>query len=473
MKEPVDTFKKNTLGTWQIVFFVISAAAPLTCMLGGVPVSIALGNGAGIPGAYAIAGIILLIFSVGYTTMSQHIVNAGAFYSYISLGLGKHIGAGAGFIAVISYTAIQLSLYALLGFFAVEILNPLLHCSLPWYLYCLAALFIIQVLGIRKIDFNIKILGIFMLLEISILFILSIAILWQNHQTLTFYSFAPSLIFSGSPGISIMFALAAFIGFEATTIYSEECKNPKRSVPRATYISVISITAFYVFVTWVIVNAYGINQVIIAASNPADFWFDQTSKYLGTSATFITRTLLLTSIFASLLAFHHTITRYLHAMSRKKLFPSILTHTHKKFDSPHYASYLQTTIAAIGILVFVFFQADPYHLMFSWMGALGTLGILCLQWLVSIAVITYFYRTKIDTRVWHTQIAPFLGLLGLSYATLLVIYNLPVLAETRNPIIYSLPLIILGTLATGMWVSKLLITPAEQEPPLSSMSTEL
>jgi hypothetical protein len=64
--------RKNAIGMWQIVFFVIAAAAPLTGMLGIIPVDIRLGNGAGVPGAFVIADLILLVFSVGYAAMSRH-----------------------------------------------------------------------------------------------------------------------------------------------------------------------------------------------------------------------------------------------------------------------------------------------------------------------------------------------------------------------------------------------------------------
>ena len=79
--------QKNAIGMWQIVFFVIAAAAPLTGMLGIIPVAIRLGNGAGVPGAFVAAGLILLVFSVGYAAMSRHVVNAGAFYAYLAQGL--------------------------------------------------------------------------------------------------------------------------------------------------------------------------------------------------------------------------------------------------------------------------------------------------------------------------------------------------------------------------------------------------
>jgi hypothetical protein len=48
--------RKNAIGMWQIVFFVIAAAAPLTGMLGIIPVDIRLGNGAGVPGAFVMSG---------------------------------------------------------------------------------------------------------------------------------------------------------------------------------------------------------------------------------------------------------------------------------------------------------------------------------------------------------------------------------------------------------------------------------
>lgn len=62
--------RKGSLGVLGIAFFVISAAAPLTAMAGGAPVAMLLGNGAGIPFAYVIVAVLLLIFAVGYTAMA-------------------------------------------------------------------------------------------------------------------------------------------------------------------------------------------------------------------------------------------------------------------------------------------------------------------------------------------------------------------------------------------------------------------
>ena len=51
----------------------------------------------------------------------------------------------------------------------------------------------------------------------------------------------------------MLLCFAAFMGFEATTIYSEEAKDPSRTVPRATYLSVLIIGVFYAISTWCMV----------------------------------------------------------------------------------------------------------------------------------------------------------------------------------------------------------------------------
>ena len=86
---PETSLRKGRIGVIGIVFFVVAAAAPLVGMTGAVPVATVLGNGAGVPGAYLVVAFILLLFSVGYSAMSQHVTNAGAFFAYVGRGLGS------------------------------------------------------------------------------------------------------------------------------------------------------------------------------------------------------------------------------------------------------------------------------------------------------------------------------------------------------------------------------------------------
>jgi amino acid transporter len=440
---------------WQIVFFVIAAAAPLTGMLGIIPVAIRLGNGAGVPGAFVAAGAILLIFSVGYAAMSRHVVNAGAFYAYLAQGLGSSFGVGGAFVAVVSYTAMQVGVYALFGFFATVILNPLLMLQVPWYAYSAVAIALVQFLGMRKLDLSGFVLGLFITLEMGILLALSVSIVLHGGgpQGFNLRPFALHEVLSGHPGIAIMFALASFVGFEATAIYGEESRNPTRTVPLATYAAVSIIMVFFAFVTWAIISSYGVDHVVAAAlADPGNFWFAKSDAYLGRVGTGIMRALLLSSIFACLLAFHNTITRYLYALGREGLVWGFLAHVHPRFQSPYKASYVQTGCAVLGLAGAVMSGTDPLTVVFSWTSAFATIGIVGLQFLVSAAVIVFFRRNGLDTRVWNTVVAPVLGMVGLGYALYLLIVNLPALSGSEDGFVRSFPWIMLGVMVVGVSV---------------------
>ena len=107
--------RKNSLGVGGVTFLVVSAAAPLTAVAGGVPISMLLGNGAGIPMAFLLVTAILLIFSVGYVAMARHVNNAGAFYAFAARGLGGNAGGAAAMIAILSYNLMQIGVMGLFG----------------------------------------------------------------------------------------------------------------------------------------------------------------------------------------------------------------------------------------------------------------------------------------------------------------------------------------------------------------------
>jgi len=303
------------------------------------------------------------------------------------------------------------------------------------------------------------VVGTLMCLEIGILVLLSIAIVLSGGGSdgLTARPFAIPAIFSGHPGIAIMFALASFVGFEATAIYGEESEDPRRSVPLATYVSVSLITVFFAVVTWAIICAYGPDNVIAAATqDPGNFWFAQSQHYLGRWPTATMSVLLLTSVFASIVAFHSAISRYLHALAVDRLLPDRMALLHPRFGSPHIASYAQTASAAIILLGFVWLKTDPYSVIFSWASAFGTIGIVELQVLVSLSVVVYFRRTRLDRRPWNTLVAPVLGSAGLVYALEILIANLPALSGSDSPALPMLPWAMLAIFIAGILASAIM-----------------
>jgi amino acid transporter len=446
-EQPRQKLRKNAIGLWSIVFFVVSAASPLAAMLGTVPIVLKTGNGIGAPAAWALTGVVLMLFSVGYAAMSRHITNAGAFYAYIANGLGRPMGIAGAMIAILSYNAIQLALYGLLGFFMKLEVAEHFHIDLAWWIYAVAAAVGCYLCGMRKVEFSGALLGVFMICETGILLLLDLAVIRKGGaEGLSAASFAPHNVFQNGLGVTLVFAVACFVGFEATTIFSEEARDPKRTVPLATYVAVAMITVFYTLSSWAAISGYGASQAVaVATKDSGDFWFALNNRYVGKFSTDLMQPLLITSIFAGILAFHNTITRYYFAMGRERLIWTPLANTHPEHDSPYVAGLAQTIFALLVIGAFAVFRQDPYTIVFSWMSVVATLGILANQILVALAVIGFFRRTGLDRRPWHTIISPALAAVGLAAFLVLVWGNLHLLSGSDSLIVASFPYLVLAT----------------------------
>ena len=128
---------RRSLGVSDIVFFVVAASAPLTVVAGGVPTSFAVTELLGIPLVYVIIAVILLVFAVGYAAMSRHVANSGAFYTYVSKGLGQAWGVSTALVALIAYNAMQVGIFGLYGFAASAALEQFLGVQVSWWICAL------------------------------------------------------------------------------------------------------------------------------------------------------------------------------------------------------------------------------------------------------------------------------------------------------------------------------------------------
>ena len=392
--DPGPQLRRGTLGLADIVFFVVAAAAPLTVMAGIAPLAILFG-GIGAPAAYLAMGVLLCLFAAGFTAMTPYIRNAGAFYSYIARGLGRPAGLGAALLAVFSYNALQIGTFGAFGFFAAGTANDLLGVDLPWPVYAFAGVAVVWFLGFRSISLGAKVLAALLIAETAVLVLLAGAILVKGGASgLSLDSFAPSHVFTSQMSAPLGLAVAAFIGFEATVIYREEARDPDRTVPRAMYVAVGFLGLFYTFIVWVIVQAFGsAGAVGAAAQNPAEMFFTAMTRYVGGWATDLQRILIVTSLLASLLAFHNAITRYVYALATERTLPAGLGQIHPRHGSPWIAGIAQSVLAAVVVAVFAVIGADPYNEFLLWVNTPGVVGILALQTLAACAVAAFFRRS--------------------------------------------------------------------------------
>ncbi len=402
-----NSLASNAMGTGSLVFIVLAALAPLTLIVAVAPLHF-LKGGSAVPGAFILAGCVMTLFAVGFMTMNQYVRNAGAFYSVIAMGLGKPVGAGASLVAVLAYNALQISTYGAFGLYAAETVERYSGLAVPWWGCALAAVACVGWLGYHGIHTSARVLGCILIAETLILVVLAGSVLYAGvPEGFPTVSFLPSNVFQTSNGAMYTLIFGAFMGFESTTIFSEEVRGGQRTVRRATFIAVGFIAIFYSFMTAVVVAAYGADAIEYAAErDPANLIVNLFIRYTPPLIVDAMHVLLLGSAFAALLALHNVANRYLYTLGRERLLPKWLAVTHLQHKSPWRAGLLQSLLAVVLIVLTVVLGVDPYLGLLLWGSALGLIAIIFLWTLCSAAVVLYMHRHGHLEKLWSSTMAP-------------------------------------------------------------------
>ncbi|NEJ74750.1 amino acid permease [Rhizobium phaseoli] len=442
--------RAGTLGAAAVTLMVVSAVAPLTNMAGVLPVAILFGNGTAIVPAFMLMMVLVLIFSVGYVTMSRHVQNAGAFYTLITKGLGKTAGGAAALVALLGYNCMQIGMSGMFGPVCADLVKTFTGAAVPWWAFSLAASVLIGVLAYRRVDLSAKVLGILVLAEFAVILILDLMIVYKGVPG--GFDLAP-LSLAGMPstsalGVTFVFAFGCYIGIEATTLYSDEAKDPKRTIPIATYAAVLLIGIFYSVSTIWIVEAAGTSTIVAqlqSIGDPVQFVFKITEQYVGNWLAVTMRVLFVTSVFACLLAFHNHVARYFYYLGKECLLPSWLGRTHDTYQSPHRGTIVQTVVALAVISAFAIAGLDPLLTLFAWIANIAVICIILLMLFVSIAVIAFFSKNpKLEpNQPIKTKLMPALAIVGFAAVAYFGISGFDILTGASGPLAILLPSTIL------------------------------
>jgi amino acid transporter len=468
---------------------VLATAAPITAMTGNVPISIGGGNGLGTPGGFIFATIVLTIFTVGYSAMARHITATGAFYGFITRGLGRVVGFASGLMAALAYIVFEASLIGIFASFFKSDVEAFGGPTISWIVYAVVGVLIIAGLGYFDIAVSGKVLGVFLIAEVVILALLGLSVLIHGGgpDGLMLGTLNPTKAFSsvagGSAAIGLFFAFWSWVGFETTAVYGEESKNPTKIIPKATLIVVIGLGVFYAFVSWAALSGNGGAQAIAISNgstgNSFDLFYGITSKFVGGWAKPVYMVLTATGSFACALAFHNSAARYLYSFGREGIHKSLsaLGATHDKHKSPHVASIVQSVITLAITLGFFFLQSPTdkapdvaYSYQYGLLAIMGTMAILLVQTICSISVVWYFHVGKRhpETRNWwRTMVAPIVGAAGMAYVVYLLFSNLSFAAgaAASSPVYKATPYIVIGVGVVGVVVALILraVSPEKYE----------
>ena len=430
---------RRHLSTTALVFMIIAASAPLTVLAGGVPTNFAVSGLLGVPISYVVLGVVLALFAVGYGAMSGHVQNAGAFYAYISEGLGQRQGIASAVLALVSYNMMQIGLYGMFGFAFGSALGQWTGLDVPWWAAALIGWAIVGALGVRSVDLSARVLGILVSLEFLVVLVVCVISLVVAPEGVSAETLRPEQFFTGGVGVLLAFGIAAFMGFESGAIYAEETRNPRRTVARATYIAVGVIALFYAASAWAFAMGVGPGAIVqqSAALGPdlVFTWLGERSPLLAE----IANVLFITSLLAALIAFHNAAARYFFSLGRSAVLPRWLAAASPS-GAPRAGSLTQSGLALVVVAVFAVAGTGselgvlyPVITLFTWLTNAAAFGLVFLLAVTSIAVFAWFARDHRGYGLWTRRVAPAASAVGLLVVALLILANFDLMIDAEGP----------------------------------------
>lgn len=460
------------LGVLGVAMLIIAASAPLTVIAGGATSAFSVTGVAGIPFGYIVLAAALALFAVGYAAMSRFITNAGAFYAYVSQGVGRPVGVGASILALIAYNAMQIGIWGMFGFQVSEFLAAKTGWITPWWLWVGVGIVVVGIMGANRIDLSVKVIGVLVALEFVVVAIFDVIAFANPAEGFSAGPITPAALIVPGIGAVLAFGIAAFMGFESAAIYGEESKDPKRTIPRATFVALAVIGIFYALSSWALALAIGPDKISSGGIAPEEagppLFFNFVAGYMGVLWVDIMSILFITSLFAALVSFHNAVARYLFSLGREGVLPRWVGTVRVRSGAPWAGSIVQTVLAAVVVVGFAIGESGwnpemgPYPVitLFTWLTNLGAFGLVLLMVLVSVAVIGFFRRDHRDVGVWARTVAPLLAILALGAIWILILANWDVLLGQveSTPTTFILPAILLvpsiAAVFWGMWLRR-------------------
>ena len=432
----VSQLARGRLGALAIAAIVVSAVAPISVLAAGIPVVFAI-QGAATPAMFVIAGALFALFAVGYVAMSRHMVNAGGFVAYVNRAFGKRAATAMSVVTLLFYLASIVAFYAISGAVAAMTLGE--NVSIPLVTFCF--LIVVAVLGVFGVSLSARLLVVLLALETVSVVILDIGLaIHGGPEGFSLAGFAPSAVLGAGFGTGLQLAMVCYSGLEATVVFSEEAREPRRTIPRAVYSALVFVVVLYCVSAWLLSVQLGPSASLIAPDQIGSFLFVAAAQAVGDGFATYLSYLVILSFLALFVGFQSLISRYVFALGRAGVLPVALGRTDGR-GTPVRASILVTIAIAIVLGAFTFSGADPFTITYAWLVGLGTVGLLSALIVVSAAIIVFFARTRLETNVWSTKVAPALALIGFVLVLVVAFENYTILGGTDDSARWLLVLI--------------------------------
>jgi amino acid transporter len=377
---------------------VFSAAFIIPAIVGAN--AAATGSGVAAPLSVVLAAI--GVFALGWIVAqyAKRIHAAGALYDYVSNGLGRTIGAAAGWLYYGGTIILTTGLGVLIGGYVHDILLPTLEVDdlLPiwlWNVVWAVVLFVVLYFGVRistRVQLTLALISVAVVL---LFFIKVIAELGGDNDFATVFN--PNSSPDGWAGIffGVLYGVLIFVGFETAANLAEETSAPKKHIPRAVLLSVVLVSVFYLIASYVEVAGFGFNldAIFVAAAAGPLFVLSAPDAFGSDLIAKIIVVVVLLDILAVGVGAAVASTRGVFAMARDRRLPSMAANV-SSYGTPVGAIALLMVIQAILIIaneaseeLLALPGLPHYFSLFIWCATFGGFALLVVYLLMSLGAL--------------------------------------------------------------------------------------
>jgi amino acid transporter len=387
--------ERNAVGLAPTLFQSITHMAPAAAVAFSIIVGAPYAGGS-LPLSVLLALVACLFVAVSIGQLGRHLPSAGGLYTYSARGLHPYVGFLVAWGFILAEPIVAPLLYLIFGNELAANLNS--HFGWPlwlWAPFAAVAGLIVWVLTYRGIRLSTRTgvaLGTF---EIVVFVALAITLIIAAGGNNTLSVFAPN---TGNPKgwgsvfPGMIYAILAFIGFEAAAPLAEEAKDPRRTIPRAVILSALLIGLFYLFCYYAATVYFGPDKMLKSffTFNSGDPWSGMAQAVWGPGLIIVILAVLNSAI-ANSNAGANAATRVGFSLARIGLLPRILGRIHPQFHTPYWAVNVQ---AGGGILL---------ALLLGWAAGGPLLAFALLGTIAGIIVVVIYILTNLSNLVFYLR----------------------------------------------------------------------
>ena len=290
--------------------------------------------------------MVLLASTVAEFTRAEP--SAGSFITYVETGLGPRAGVATALLVTVGYTAAMAGVFTMSGGMMAMTLAHYTSWHVPWGPLTLVLTVGAIWLTARGVRLSTTAVGMAVVAQVAIMLVVCAVVLVDERGHLSSAPFSWAHLSGGLTGLSTGFPLALymFIGWENGPALAEECRDPKRTVPRALYLSIAIGAALFVFFAYATVTGFHYDVSSIGRSSVP--FLTVADNSLGKAAV-LAWVAGIVSVLATLVAGCSSQSRMLFDGGRTGLLPAWLGRVRPRVDTPVNA-LVAMTVMGLGII---------------------------------------------------------------------------------------------------------------------------